>query len=137
VVQHDVGDGQEDQQGELSGAGPALGAVGGVEPNWGFHPLVVRCCFRCQSRRRNLSAQSLNDMPRRDGPGTSEHDMEHLAALVVAGLRVRVAIDDLQCTHPKTSSLCLSPPGSPPSAYPPTSGRAILGRKKHERRVAR
>jgi hypothetical protein len=36
-------------------------------------------------------------MPGRDGLGTSEHDVERLVALVVAGLRVRVAIDGLQC----------------------------------------
>jgi hypothetical protein len=97
VVQLDIRDGRGDQQRELLGAGHALGAVGGVKPNRGFHPLVVRCCFRHWRCRRNLSAQSLNDTPGRDGPGTSEHDMEHLTTLVVAGLRVRVAIDGLQC----------------------------------------
>jgi hypothetical protein len=36
-------------------------------------------------------------MSGRDGPGTSEHDVECLAALVIAGLRVGVAIDGVQC----------------------------------------
>jgi hypothetical protein len=85
----------------------ALGAVGGVEPNRGFHPLVVWCCFRRQCHRRDLSEQSLDDTPRRDGPGTSEHDMEHLVALVVAGLRVRVAIDGLQCPLILKLHLCV------------------------------
>jgi hypothetical protein len=97
VVQVDVGGGRGDQQRELPGIGHALGAIRGVEPNRGFHPLAVRCCFRHRSHRRNLSAQSLDDAPRRDGPGTSKHDVEHPAALVVAGLRVGVAIDGLQC----------------------------------------
>jgi hypothetical protein len=97
MVQLNVGDGQGDQQREQPSVGHALGVVGGVEPNQGFHPLAVRCCFWCRSRRCNLSVQSLDDTPRRDGPGTSKHDMEHLAALVVAGLRVGVATDGLQC----------------------------------------
>jgi hypothetical protein len=40
--------------------------------------------------------QDLDDAPGDDVPGISEHDMEHLTALVVTGLRVRVAIDGLQ-----------------------------------------
>jgi hypothetical protein len=97
VVQLDVGGGRGDQQRELPGTSHALGAIEGVEPNRGFHPLVVRCCFRHRSRRRNLSAQSLDDAPGRDGPGTSKHDVERPATLVVAGLRVGGAIDGLQC----------------------------------------
>jgi hypothetical protein len=108
VVQLDVGDGQGDQQRELTGTSHALGAVKGVEPNWGFHPLAVQCRFRRRSRRRNLPAQGLDDTSRRDGPGTSEHDVEHLAALIVTGLKVGVAIDGLQC----------------PSNCPPTGGKA-------------
>jgi hypothetical protein len=41
--------------------------------------------------------QSFDDVPGRDGPGTSEHDVERLVALVVTELRVRVAIDGFQC----------------------------------------
>jgi hypothetical protein len=41
--------------------------------------------------------QGFVDAPRHDVPGTSEHNMEHLAAFVAAGLRIRVAIDGLQC----------------------------------------
>jgi hypothetical protein len=97
VVQVNIEDGWGDQQRELPGAGHALGAVTGVEPNRRFHPLAVWCCFQCWGRRRNLSVQSFDDTPGCDGPRASEHDVECLAALVVAGLRVRVAIDDLQC----------------------------------------
>jgi hypothetical protein len=93
----DVGDARGDQKWELIGTGHALGAVRGVEPNRGFHPLVVWCHFRRRSRRRDLPAQGLDDTPGRDGPGASEHDVERLAALIVTGLRVRVAIDGLQC----------------------------------------
>jgi hypothetical protein len=113
MVHLDVEDGQEDQQPELPGAGHALGAVEGAEPNRGFHPLAVQCCFRRQSCCRNISAQSLDNAPGHDGPGTSEHDGEHLAALIVAGLKVREAINSLQC-----------PPVSPPSACPPASEKA-------------
>jgi hypothetical protein len=97
MVQLDVGDGRGDQQREMPDAGHGLGTVEGVKPNRGLHPLVVRCCFRCRRRRHNLSAQSLDDTPRHDGPATSKHDMERLVALVVVGLKVRVAIDGLQC----------------------------------------
>jgi hypothetical protein len=76
-----------------------LGAVRVVEPNQSFHPLAVRCCFRCW-------VQGLDDAPRGDVLGTSEHDMEHLAVLIVAGLRVRVAIDGLQ-RHPGILELYL------------------------------
>jgi hypothetical protein len=41
--------------------------------------------------------QGLDDAPGRDIPRTSEHDVERLTSFVVAGLRVRVAIYDLQC----------------------------------------
>jgi hypothetical protein len=55
-------------------------------------------CFRCWGRRRcNFSAQGLDDAPGRDVPRTSEHDVERFAALFVIGLKVRVAIDSLQC----------------------------------------
>jgi hypothetical protein len=54
-------------------------------------------CFWCWGRRYNFSVQGLDNAPGRDVPRTSEHDVEHLAALVVAGLRVGVAIDSLQC----------------------------------------
>jgi hypothetical protein len=74
-----------------------LGAVRGVEPNRSFHPLTVWCGFRCRGHRRNLSTQSFDDTPGRDGPGTSEHDMECLPVLIVAGLRVGVAIGCTQC----------------------------------------
>jgi hypothetical protein len=42
--------------------------------------------------------QYFDDTSGRDGLGTSNHDMERLATLVVAGLRVGVAIDGLQCS---------------------------------------
>jgi hypothetical protein len=38
--------------------------------------------------------------------GTSEHDMERLATLSVARLRVRVAIDGLQCPPAGPLSVC-------------------------------
>jgi hypothetical protein len=97
MVQLNVEDGRGDQKRELIGTGHALGAVGGVEHNRGFHTLVVQCHFRCWSRRRDLPTQGLDDTSGRDGPGASEHDVERLAALVVTGLRVGVAIDGLQC----------------------------------------
>jgi hypothetical protein len=98
VVQLNVGDGRGDQQQELPGAGHAFGAVEGVEPNRGFHPLAVQCSFRRWSSRRNLSARSLDDTPEHVGPRTSKHDVERLAVLVVTGLRVGVAMDGLQCS---------------------------------------
>jgi hypothetical protein len=97
VVQLNVEDGRGDQQQELPGAGHALGVVRGIEPNRSFHPLAVRRRLRRRSCRYNLSVQSLDDTPGCDGLGTSKHDVERLAALIVAELRVRVAIDDLQC----------------------------------------
>jgi hypothetical protein len=83
-----------------------LGAVRVIEPNQSFHPLAVRCCFRCWGDNRYPSVQGLDDAPRGDVLGTSEHDMEHLAVLIVAGLRVRVAIDGLQ-RHPGILELYL------------------------------
>jgi hypothetical protein len=92
-----IGDDWGDKQRELPDAHHALRAVGDIEPNQSFHPLTVRCCFRCWGRSRNLSTQGFDDAPRRDVLGISERDMERLAALVVAGLRVGVVIDGLQC----------------------------------------
>jgi hypothetical protein len=97
VVQLDVGDGRGDQKRELTSTNHALGAVRGVKPNRGFHPLAVRCLFRRPSRRRDIPAQGLDDTPGCDSPGASEHDVEHLVALIVTVLRVGVAIDGLQC----------------------------------------
>jgi hypothetical protein len=48
-------------------------------------------------RSLNLLTQGFDDAPGCDVPGTSEHDMERIALLVVAGLKVEVAIDGLQC----------------------------------------
>jgi hypothetical protein len=96
VIQLDVGDGWGDKQRELPDAHHALEVVGGVEPNRSFHPLTVQCCFRCWGHSRYLSVQGLDDAPGGDVLGTFEHDIERLAALVVTGLRVGVAIDGLQ-----------------------------------------
>jgi hypothetical protein len=47
------------------------------------------CCHR--------SAQHVDDVPGRDVPGVTVHDVELLAVLIGAGVRVGVAIDGLQC----------------------------------------
>jgi hypothetical protein len=73
-----------------------LGAVRGVEPDRQLHPLVMgrhsrrgrSCCHR--------STQYLDDAPGLDVLGAVVHDVELLAALIGAG--VRVAIDSLE--HP-------------------------------------
>jgi hypothetical protein len=88
----------ETSSGSCPRARHALGTVGGVKLNQSFHPLAVRCYFRCRGCSRYLSAQGLDDAPRRDVPRTSDHDMERLTTLVVTGLRVRVVIYYLQCS---------------------------------------
>jgi hypothetical protein len=80
---------------ELLDTHHALGAVGGVEPNRRLHPLAVWHCFLCRRRLRNFSAQGLDDAPGHNVPGTPKYDVERLAALVVIGLGVGVAIDNL------------------------------------------
>jgi hypothetical protein len=60
-----------------------------------LNPIGVSTHLRCGAALS--AAQGLDDTPGRDGPGASEHDVERLAALVVIGLRVGVAIDGLQC----------------------------------------
>jgi hypothetical protein len=51
--------------------------------------------LRRRSGCRYLPAQGLDDAPGRNVPGAPEHDMECLAPLVVTGLILGVAIDDL------------------------------------------
>jgi hypothetical protein len=52
----------------------------------------------CRCGRRQLSAQILDDATGGDVPRTSEHDVEHLAMLTVAGLRVRIVVYGLEVT---------------------------------------
>jgi hypothetical protein len=58
---------------------------------------VVRCLsWRWQSFCQH-PAHLLNDAPGRDVPGATIQDVELLAALVGVGVRVGVAVDNLQC----------------------------------------
>jgi hypothetical protein len=74
----------------------ALGAVRGIEVDRRLHPPMVwrRLWGRCGLR--HLSTQNLDDATRGDVSRTSEHDVERLAALIVAGLRVRMVIYGLE-----------------------------------------
>jgi hypothetical protein len=73
----------------------ALGAIGGIEPNWRLHPLEVRRGFWRRRHGRNFTAQGLDDAPGHYVPRTPKHDVEGLAELIAAGLGVGVAIDRL------------------------------------------
>jgi hypothetical protein len=80
---------------ELPGTCHALGAVSGIKPNRCLLPFVVRHYSWRRRCYRNFSVQGLDDMSRRNVPGTPKHDMECLAVLVVTGLRVGDTIDHL------------------------------------------
>jgi hypothetical protein len=83
-----------------SGSWPALAMLSRQSEE--SNPIRVSTHLRCGAAfgvgaAAATSRRSLDDTPRGDGPGTSKHDVERLAALVVTGLRVGVAIDGLQC----------------------------------------
>jgi hypothetical protein len=98
VIQLDGGDGWGDKQWELPGAYHALGTFRGIETDWRLHPIVVRRYPGSRSSCRHLSVQGLDYASGCNVLGGHEHDMECFAMLVVARLRVRVAIHGLQ--HP-------------------------------------
>jgi hypothetical protein len=95
VVQPDVGDGQGDEQQELSGSHHVLGAVGGIEANRRLHPLVVGCRLRHRCGRRHRMTQGLDDASGRDVLGAPIYHVECLVTLVGAGVGVRVVVDRL------------------------------------------
>jgi hypothetical protein len=96
MIEPNIGDGRGDNQWKLADSYHVLGAVRGVEPNRRLHPLVVghRSQSRCSCSYH--PAQRLDDTPGHDVLGTTIHDVELLAALVVAGIRVRVVVDGLE-----------------------------------------
>jgi hypothetical protein len=58
----------------------------------GSHPRGRCCC-------RHRLAQCLDDAPGRNVLATIEHDVEHLVMLIAIGVRVGVAVDNLQRPH--------------------------------------
>jgi hypothetical protein len=76
VVQPDIGNGQGDEQRELSSTHHVLGAVRGVEADRCLHTLVMGCHPRRRCDRRHCSTQGLDNAPRRNIPGAPVHDVE-------------------------------------------------------------
>jgi hypothetical protein len=96
VVQPDVGDGQGDDQWEQPGSRHVLGQSEASKPIdvsihlwWGRRPWCGHSCW-------HHLAQSLDDAHGCDVSRAVVHDVEHLVALVGAGVRVRVVIDGLK-----------------------------------------
>jgi hypothetical protein len=95
MVQFDVGDGWGDKQWMLPGSCHIIWVVRGIESDRRLHPLMV--WRRTWGRRdhRYLTAQGPDDAPEGNVPTAPEHDVEHLATLVVTRLRIEMAIDGL------------------------------------------
>jgi hypothetical protein len=75
--------------------------------------------------------QRLDDIPRRDVPGATIHDVELLVVLVVTGLGVEVAIDDLDrplCILELHLLLLLALVGNLLLTFPLAGRRAIVAR---------